>query len=228
MAKVDQGEELTSMIEVLIRRMADYKASFFRPLGPADIQVARQALIDIQNAVTAVEDKWRSYSHAYFFRTFKRLGVGEIPGRMTSTPRWRRSRIGRLIGQTLDLFGISRAIGPNEMIVLLNVTRRGYEMLEHIVSLPSYTSHYNEQCSAFTGTSQQSFTRREALEMNASMCLQVNRLCDDVNSKQQQISLLNIYSQMVLTSHLRRLNGLLSVLTIGLLIATVLILVGAR
>lgn len=226
MSSADQDEELTLRIEALAGRMTDYRARFFRPLGPSDIQVARQGLIDIQNMVTDLEGEWRSCSDAHFLQVFQKLGAGKmLNGTRNSLARRRLRIVKRISRGVLDWLWLSGGIGPKEIMVLLNVTRKGYEMLEHVVSLPSYTSHYSDQCSTFTRTSQQSFTRREALEMNASMRLQIERLCSDVNSKQQQISLLNLHSQMVLTSHMRRLNGLLLVLTIGVLIATVLILV---
>lgn len=226
MSNADQDKKLTSKIEALADKMTDYRANFFQPLGPQQIQCARQALIDIQNMVTDLEWEWRSYSNAHFFPIFQKLGARKMLNEAKSSLARRRLHTVKEVSRwLLDWLWLTQNIGPKEIMVLLNVTRKGYEMLEQVSSLPSYTCHYSEQCSTFAGTSQQDFTKREALEMNAAMLLQIERLCSDVNSKQQQISLLNLYSQTVLTAHMRRLNGLLLVFTIGVLIATVLILI---
>ena len=226
MSSADQDNKLASITKVLAERMTHYRANFFEPLGPQQIQCARQALIDIQNMVTHLEGEWRSYSNVPFSRVFQKLGARVM------IDRARTSRLPRCLQFTkqvsrrvMDWLWLTRDVDPQETVMLLGVTRKGYEMLEQLSSLPSYTCHYSEQCDAFAGTPQGMYTKREASEMNASMLLQVERLRDDVNSKQQQILLLNLYSQTALTAHMRRLTVLVLAFTIGVLVATLLILV---
>ena len=99
-------------------------------------------------------------------------------------------------------------------------------MLGQLSSLLSCTSHFREQCSAFTGTTElnAATAKLEATQIHTLITFKIDALRNDVDSKQQQISLLNLYSQTELSNQMKRLNGLLVAFTVGLLVATVLVI----
>ena len=210
MAKLDQAESLASTIESLGTKADRYGSNYLQPLSPQQIVSAWRDLIEIQNSVADLEKRWLDYSDSQFARIFEMLAP-------------RRTSLGVEIRYWL---GMSQRVGSEEIMALSNVTREGYRMVGRLSSLPSCTSHFREQCNTFTGTAELNATtaKFEALQIHALITLKIDTLRNDVGSKQQQISLFNFYSQTELSNQMKRLSGLVVIFTIGLLIATVLLI----
>jgi len=208
MTYVDQAKSLASTIESLGAKADRYGSNYLQPLSPQQIVSAWRDLIEIQNNVADLEKKWLDYSDAQFTRVFEMLAPS-------------KTSLGVKIRYWL---GMGQRIGSEEIMALSSVTREGCRMVGQLSPLPSYTSHFREQCSTFTGTTQlnAATAKLEALQIHALITLKLDNLRNDVDSKQQQISLLNLYSQTELSNQMKRLNGLLVLFTVGLLIATVL------
>jgi len=210
MAELDQAKSLVATIESLGANVDTYGSNYLQPLSPQQIVSAWRDLIEIQNSIVGLEKKWLDYSDSQFTRVFEMLAP-------------RRTSLGAEIRYWL---GMSQRVGSKEIMALSNVTREGYRMVGRLNSLPSCTSHFREQCNTFAGTVQLNATtaKLEALQIHALITLKIDILRNDVGSKQQQISLFNLYSQTELTNQMKRLSGLLVIFTIGLLIATVLLI----
>lgn len=203
-----QAKRLATTIESLGAKVDRYGSNYLQPLSPQQIVSARRDLIEIQNSVVDLEKKWLDYSDAQFTRVFEMLAS-------------KKTSLGIKIRYWL---GMSQRIGSEEIMALSSVTREGYGMVGQLSSLPSCTSHFCEQCNTFTGTPQlnAATAKLEAPQIHALITLKIDRLRNDVDSKQQQISILNLYSQTELSNQIKRLSGLIVIFTIGLLIVTVL------
>jgi hypothetical protein len=210
MAELAQAQELSSTIRSLGTKVDRYRSNYLQPLGPQQIVRAWRDLIEIQNTVADLEKKWLDYSDAQFTRVFEMLAAD-------------KTSLGLQIRHWL---GVSQRIGSNEIVGLSKVTREGYRMIGQLSSLPSCTSHFHEQCSTFIGTTELNAptAKLEASQIDALIRLKIDALRNDVDSKQRQISLLNLYSQTELSNQMKRLNGLLVIFTVGLLVATVLLI----
>jgi hypothetical protein len=224
MSEADKENTLTSMIQSIAEKMTDYRSKYMQPLGPLQIPDARRKLIQIQNMVTDLETWWRSYSDEPFIRILKQVEPTKLIDILKDDEEKVPSKLKRAAGESyrkvVRWFGFSQSAGSTEIVALLSITRKGYEIVGQLSSLPSYTSHYSDQCSIFRGTQElnAATAKPESLQMHALMILQIERLRSDVESKQQRIMLLNIHAQTELTTQIRRLNGFLILLTIGVLV----------
>lgn len=186
-------KDLTKNIDEVDKLRENYSKIYFgRKLDRKEIANARQIILSIHNIINIILKNWIDYANSV-------PHDDEIINKMNK--------------RFMKIKDISLQIST-----LIHIANEGSRIMSKFELANSQVAHYQRQCS--DQSQGNVILKEEADNFHISISFAINRLRNDLKSKNARINLLTLFSQTILTNRINSYTLILIILTIIVIILT--------